>query len=59
MNKSEVSGVVFLDLKKAFGLVDRDILLKKLTIYFKNSSALPFFLNHIFVRELNSPPKNQ
>ena len=33
MNKSEVSGVVFLDPKNVFGLVDHDILLKKLTIY--------------------------
>ena len=36
MNKSEVSGVVFLDLKKAFDLVDQDILFKKLAIYLKN-----------------------
>ena len=36
MNKSEVSGVVFLDIKKAFDLVDYDILLKMLTIYLKN-----------------------
>ena len=42
MNKSEVSGVVFLDLKKNFDLVDRDILLKKLAIYLKNSNSLPF-----------------
>ena len=44
MNKSEASGVVFLDLKKAFGIVDYDILLKNLAIYLKNSCYLLFFL---------------
>ena len=34
MNKSEVSGVVFLDAEKAFDLVNNDIRLKKLPIYF-------------------------
>ena len=47
MNKSEVSGVVFLDLKKAFDLVDHDILLKKLAIYLKNSSSLPFLKSYL------------
>ena len=50
MNKSEVSGVVFLDLKKAFDLVDHDILLKKLAIYLKNSSSLPFFKSYLHNR---------
>ena len=42
MNKSEVSGVVFLDLKKAFCLVDHGSLWNKLTIYLKNSISVPF-----------------
>ena len=46
-NKSEVAGVVFLDLKKAF---DLDILLKKLTIYVKNSSSLPFLKSYLHNR---------
>ena len=50
MNKSKVSEVVFLDLKKAFGLVDHDILLKKLAIYLKNSSSLPFLKSYLHNR---------
>ena len=50
MNKSEVSGVLFLDLKKAFDLVDHDILLKKLAIYLKNSSSLPLFKSYLHNR---------
>ena len=50
MNKSEVSGVLFLDLKKAFDLVDHDILLNKLAIYLKNSSSLPFFQSYLHNR---------
>ena len=50
VNKSEVSGVVFLDLKKAFDLVDHDVLLKKLAIYLKNSSSLLFFKSYLHNR---------
>ena len=42
MNKYEVSGVVFLDLKKAFNLVDHDILLKKLDIYLKKTHMFSY-----------------
>ena len=50
MNKSEVPGVVFLDIKKIFDLVDHDILLKKLAIYLKNSSSLPFLKSYFHNR---------
>ena len=50
MNKSEVSGVVFLDLKTAFDLVDHDILLNMLAIYLKNSSSLSFFKSYLHNR---------
>ena len=36
-NKSEVSGVVFLDPKKVLDLVDHDMLFKKLAVLFFNS----------------------
>ena len=39
MNKSEVFGVVFLDLKKGFNLVDHHVLLKKLAIYLRFSTG--------------------
>ena len=43
MNRSEMSGVIFLDLKKAFDLVDHDIMMYKLGCYLQNSSCLPVF----------------
>ena len=47
MNQSEV---VFLALKKAFDLVDHDVLLKKLAIYLKTSSSLPFYKSYLHNR---------
>ena len=43
MNRSEMSGVIFLDRKKAFDLVDHNIMMYKLGCYIQNSSCLPVF----------------
>ena len=43
VNSSETVGTVFLDFKKAFDLVDHSVLLKKLSLYVKDSSSLAFF----------------
>ena len=40
INKTQVAGAVFLDLKKAFDLVDHSILLKKWFVYLQNLSFL-------------------
>ena len=47
MNNSLITGVVFLDFKKAFDLVDHGILLSKLQLYIKNSPSLPFFKSYL------------
>ena len=46
-NKSEVTNLVFLDLKKAFDLVDHNMLLTELTSYLQNSSSLPFLKSYL------------
>ncbi|WP_419598339.1 reverse transcriptase domain-containing protein [Thiolapillus sp.] len=40
INQAQLTGAVFLDLKKAFDLVDHTILLQKLAIYLQNPSAV-------------------
>jgi len=50
INNSEVVGVVFLDIKKAFDLVNHNILLKKLSLYTANSPFISLFESYLEVR---------
>ena len=44
INRSDMSGDVFLDLKKALDLVDHRILFSQISVYLNSSNSLPFFL---------------
>ena len=50
INNSEVVGAVFVDLKKAFDLVNHNILLKKLSLYTANSPFVSLFKSYLELR---------
>ena len=50
INDSKLNGVVFLGLKKAFDLIDHQILLKRMKTYQLSDNAIQFF-NHILAKE--------
>lgn len=47
INQSKIAGVVFLDLKKAFDMVDHTILLQKLLLYVQNTSTVSFLGSYL------------
>ena len=50
LNKQNIVGAVFLDLRKAFDLVDHAILIQKLQLYLGNSITVPFFTSYLSSR---------
>ena len=50
INSAQLSGVVFLDLAKAFDTIDHQILLSKLKIYLGDSCHLDFFQSYLQAR---------
>jgi len=63
INNHEMVGTVFLDLRKAFDLVDHTILLDKLLHYFQKGSSVSFFASYLSDRRqavyLNGSYSNQ
>ena len=53
INDNKMTGVVFLDMRKAFDLINHDILLSKLHTYFNNeiNAPLPFFRSYLANRK--------
>ena len=47
INRSDLSGDVFLDLQKAFDLVDHRILLPKVSVYLNSSNSLRFISSYL------------
>jgi hypothetical protein len=50
INKSQICGAVFLDLKKAFDLVDHKILLEKLLLYTRSEATVSFIHSFLLNR---------
>ena len=51
MNRGDLNGVIFIDLRKAFDLVNHDLLLQKLQLYHCNDRSLAWFKSYLSDRK--------
>ena len=51
MDNDEVTGLVFIDLRKAFDVIDHELLLKKLSIYGATPSSVAWFKSYLSGRK--------
>ena len=51
INKNEFTGVLFVDFAKAFGVIDHDLLLRKLTVYGLSNDTLHLIFSFLSNRE--------
>ncbi len=51
MNKGEITGIILLDLRKAFDMVDHKLLLKTLSLYNLSNHALNWFESYLTNRK--------
>ena len=51
MESGLINGAVFIDLRKAFDMVDTDLLLRKLAVYRCNDLTLPWFKSYLQERD--------
>ena len=51
MDDDEVSGLVFIDFRKAFDVIDNELLLKELSIYGATLSSVAWFKSYLSVRK--------
>ena len=54
VDKNEIVGILFLDLSKAFALVDQDILLHTLSHYGLHNNAIGWFKYYLHSRTQNT-----
>ena len=51
MDKDEMTGLIFIDFRKAFDVINHELLLRKLAVYGANTSAVSWFKSYLSERK--------